>query len=215
MVNLGDGQIIAGLAFLISGITQLYNGLDVYHWITVTRIVWFSSATHLAMLSCLSGYLYRYQWKRNVRLFLMVCMAAFYMAASIPTGWEGYSFDSPARCLYHLQPKHEYRDLDPAFSSVFLGINIFIRIYKSFRTLTSWGNKGKEKFARQSRRLFEWLENRLNNNKKRGLFLSMSLVQPLMALYLVADLYLYLFSSMLIEVRGAALFLMPLQMIDL
>ena len=86
MLNLGDMQIISGLAFLLGGYFELDKDLSVYHWLVVTRIAWFSTTTHLAVLSCLQTYLYHNPCRRSIRLLLMVAVACMLIAGFKPFG---------------------------------------------------------------------------------------------------------------------------------
>lgn len=168
----------------------------------ITRIAWFSSATHLAVLSCLHQRSHQYPWKRNVRFFFMVSLAGLLMGATIPTVWGGDSvLEKRASCMFH-QPWDTSRDADyePIFGAVFLILNITVRLFKSYRLLSRLSLFCKRKVAACVLLIFKFLLARpFKNDNRRRTYLIMVL-QPLMAIIIVLDVYWHLASSMLVEV---------------
>ena len=89
-----DQQAVTGPALFIAAFSQLScpNGITAYHWGIVVYTVWFSSFTHLACLSALSDYFKeRNKRTRPLRLALMGCTIALFIAALVPTIRPGFS----------------------------------------------------------------------------------------------------------------------------
>ena len=79
----GDQQLVIGLAILASGLTQLNNGISVYHWQIMVFLAWFSSFTHLTLLTALGHYFPEHSGIRNWRLLLMTLNLGLLIAALI------------------------------------------------------------------------------------------------------------------------------------
>lgn len=200
MVSLGDAQIVFGMAFLITGYTQVPY-ISGYHWVMITRIAWFSSATHLAVLSCSPRYLYRHPWKRNIRFFFITILALLLIVATITTGWEREAFESPAHCMFNINwTVFEYDDFEPLFGTYFLLISIAVRAFKSYQSLSKGGLTGRRNLAGNILRVFRFLLKSRPKNDTLCCFYLIVVLQPFMAISVVFDIYLQLFSSMLVEV---------------
>ena len=104
MLTFSDQQIITGIALLISGYSQLRDGLAVYYWQLTVDLAWFSSITHLTTLTCLRYYFQERRGLKFVRLIFMAVIVGMLSCALATTGYLGnndYSFDYPAWCLFH------------------------------------------------------------------------------------------------------------------
>ncbi|CAI4215840.1 unnamed protein product [Parascedosporium putredinis] len=86
-----DIQLFTGLALLISGYAMIPKGLSSYHWLLVVQLAWFSSLTHLSMLSFLRNYLVNNPKAMRIRGFFTFPLGAMLMVGFIFTGffdWE-------------------------------------------------------------------------------------------------------------------------------
>ncbi|KAH7174054.1 uncharacterized protein B0J16DRAFT_376592 [Fusarium flagelliforme] len=73
ILALSDQQLVAGLAILISGISN-QKQLSGYEFSVVLCLAWFSSTTHLATLDALRPYLRSHGVIRDIRVFAMVVL---------------------------------------------------------------------------------------------------------------------------------------------
>lgn len=208
MVNIADVQMITALAFLISGYCQLANGMLVYHWIIIGRIVWFSTVTHLAVLSCLHRYLYLHPVKRCIRLLLMGCLIVLLAVGTIPLGYDTAYWNIKVECIFKKETvggDAEYLEYEIIFANVFLIMSFVVRIYKLFRTraiLThGWIKRFLIKILQPLTRRLISLTIRPSASRNRNRVVYMLFLQPLLGVYIIADIYLYLLSSMLLEVK--------------
>lgn len=62
------------------------QGLSAYHWKMVISLAWFSSVTHLSVLSFLRTYLSKHPRRRLWRLTLMLVLLILLFVGFIPTG---------------------------------------------------------------------------------------------------------------------------------
>lgn len=108
---MSDQLLVTGLAFIISGYFQIQYGLSIYHWQLITKLVWFSSITHIATLMCLEQYFQKHQYIWYARLILMTGLAVMLAVGIASTGdsrfirSDGYIAQAPALCLFDI---HDY-----------------------------------------------------------------------------------------------------------
>ena len=81
-----DRQLVTGIALLLSGFSQLRNGLDAYHWQILVYLVWFSSLTHLTTLTVLRQYFRNNPAIRSWRAVFMLIRVIMLGVALVPTG---------------------------------------------------------------------------------------------------------------------------------
>ena len=104
VLTFSDQQVITSIALLISGYSQLRDGLAVYYWQLIVDIAWFSSVTHLTTLTCLRYYFQKRRGLKILRLISMAVTAGMLSCALASTGYLGdndLSYDYPAWCLFH------------------------------------------------------------------------------------------------------------------
>lgn len=82
---MADIQILSGLAILISGFIAMPCGLSAFHWQIIVYLAWFSSLTHLAVLTFLRQRLYHWRPMRAWRLIAMAALMILLMVALVPT----------------------------------------------------------------------------------------------------------------------------------
>lgn len=87
-----DFQLISGLSTIISGFSQLPQGITAHHWVKMTQLAWFACITHLCCLSFLRDYFYRSRPAKIWRIPAMVVMACLLLIALVPT--KHYIYDS-------------------------------------------------------------------------------------------------------------------------
>lgn len=106
-----DQQLVTGIAMLGAGFSQLSYGLPVYYWQVLVQLTWFSSVTHLATMSLLQQYFWKYSAARWWRIGLMVVLAAMQIVALVPTGFIDWTsaigddnyistYSTPVACYY-------------------------------------------------------------------------------------------------------------------
>lgn len=106
-----DQQLVTGIAMLGAGYSQLSYGLPVYYWQIVVQLTWFSSVTHLATMSLLQQYFWKYSAARWWRIGLMIVLAAMQILALVPSGFADWgttisgdevtlSYSIPVACYY-------------------------------------------------------------------------------------------------------------------
>jgi hypothetical protein len=101
-----DLQVVTGIGILISGFTQLPQGLSIYHWETVVYLAWFSSLTHLTTLTVLRKFFRDQPRLAYWRVFLMGCNILLLGTGLGPVGygvtfWQTHEFlATPAVCLF-------------------------------------------------------------------------------------------------------------------
>lgn len=97
---MADIQTLSGLAILISGFISMSCGLSAFHWQIIVYLAWFSSLTHLAVLTFLRQRLYHWRPMRAWRLIAMAVLMLLLMVALVPTArfdWPpADAFESPA-----------------------------------------------------------------------------------------------------------------------
>lgn len=101
VITLSDQQFLTGLAILSAGLWE-HCSISVYHFTLVLDMGWFSSTTHLVVISSLYPYLRRDKRRRDIRVFLMVIMIALlttYTMLRSHEFWYLYWF-TPAQCLF-------------------------------------------------------------------------------------------------------------------
>ncbi len=150
-----DQQAVTGIALLGSGYAQLNTGIgiDSYHWQIMIYLVWFSSLTHLTILTVLRQYFLTNPAARVGRLVLMLVTVIMLGVALLPTGdypWftgDGYFTIKtpaavPALCYFQRFGSHEY-NAQFKFVSV-AGVSLVVSIlvlavgylFKRFQALT-------------------------------------------------------------------------------
>ena len=159
---MSDFQLLSGLSMLIAGYTQLRCGLQVYHWIKLVYMVWFSSVTHLACLTFLRQYLHRHEVRRLWRVLAMSILIILLIVALLPTG----SLNIPARsytnthaiCFFTQSLQEHTYSADPKTSRQYMIISMLllslgmlnrvIRMYpKSTRLLHAITRFGRSVFS--------------------------------------------------------------------
>ena len=104
-----DQQLVTGIALLGAGCSQLSSDLPVYYWQVLVQLVWFSSISHLATLTCLRQYFKKKTAARGWRISLMIVLALMQIVALMPTGlreWPSgniqdvYLYSIPAVCYF-------------------------------------------------------------------------------------------------------------------
>ncbi|OQE32791.1 hypothetical protein PENFLA_c001G03716 [Penicillium flavigenum] len=216
ILAMSDLQIVTGLSILISGYTQLPQGLSSFHWMVIVDLAWFSSLTHLACLTLLRNHLYNHSIQRIWRLLCMAVLVVLLTVALSFTG--GYDWTSlrrsdsvnknmafsvirPARCQMGSGPRSTVTYYAMVFSILLMVFGFVARIVKSHKTISVgvWG-KARAKLDMQARRLlsiaFSWCcFGSSRKSLKRTLF-----YRPLLTTIFVARLFLDGWSSMFLEV---------------
>lgn len=162
---MSDVQIITGSAILISGFATLNHEMTAYHWQIIVYLAWFSSLTHLAILTFLRRYLYQHRITRSWRLIAMLLLVAGLVAALLPTAvtmvndnpvWETGGVH--ARCLFH-----ELRGLSlnsPEMISMIVSVvvvtsSFLTRVIRMHRTPTSYMDRPRAWFRNMLMNLLE------------------------------------------------------------
>ncbi|KZN88534.1 hypothetical protein EN45_071090 [Penicillium chrysogenum] len=159
ILAMSDLQIVTGLSILISGYTQLPQGLSSFHWMVIVDLAWFSSLTHLACLTLLRNHLYNHSMQRIWRLLCMAVLVILLTVALSFTG--GYDWTSSHRSNY-IYKGTAFNVIRPAMchpsSMVFGFVARIIRLHKAI-SVGVWG-KSRAKLSIQARRLlsiaFAW-----------------------------------------------------------
>lgn len=218
---MSDFQIITGISILVSGFAQLRQGLSSYHWMIIVHLAWFSSLTHLACLALLRNHLYNHPLQRMWRLFSMGVLAILlvvgtsftgnYEWASVPANLfdTSYFFSNdilaavadPAIC--HLDPVggDSLQYLSMVLSIIFIVFGFLSRIIKLFKIFSvnifgrarAWISAGVRHLLRIT---YSWCcLGRSPKSLKRTL-----LYRPLLTVFLIVELALDGWSSLLLEV---------------
>lgn len=199
---MGDLQIISGLAILISGYAVLNRPVSAYHWRIICRLAWFSTVTHLAVLTCLRKYFYHNQMKRTIRLILMGILTIMLLVAVLPTFPTAGPGDQPALCYYRSDARHIFNP-EVILSSILLLFGASIRGLKLHKRTSHFLQHGVR------RPFFEWTSGLLRKAASVTcigkwplgcrLLYHMCLLQPAVAAVLMLDFYLNLYSSVAAE----------------
>lgn len=131
VLAMSDQQLVTGLAILISGFSQLHEGLLYYHWQVITDLAWFSSATHMSSLICLEQYFQRHRLIWYARLFLMTGLVVMLATAMLRSGTHAVSdFMIPAVCIFEL----DTYAIAPSMiiAAIMLLIGFVVRVVKMF-----------------------------------------------------------------------------------
>lgn len=108
MLTMSDFQLITGLSILISGFTQLDEGISAYHWQRLVQLAWFSSVTHLCTLTALRSYFLRSTLGYFWRLPGMIILVIMLIVALVPTGhytWDSRTMAIAQRPSDNIRPK--------------------------------------------------------------------------------------------------------------
>lgn len=213
---MSDLQIVTGLSILISGYTQLPQGLSSFHWMVIVDLAWFSSLTHLACLTLLRNHLYNHSMQRIWRLLCMaVLVILLTVALSFTGGYDWTSLDSfysihkntafnvirPAMCHPSSSTRSTVTYYAMVFSILLVVFGFVARIIRLHKTISVgvWG-KSRARLSIQARRLlstaFTWCcLGSSHRSLKRTLF-----YRPLLTTLFVTHLFLDGWSSMFVEV---------------
>jgi len=204
---MSDLQIISGIAFLFSGYMTLGH-LSGYHWRIIGRLAWFSTITHLAALTCLRTYLYRNPLKRFIRLFLMGCLAILLLAATTHIGYpirvqevDGHQHDTYQTALCYFWGSN-VSSPEVFLSSLLLMYNIAVRVIKLHKSASaSIFGRFRTILAVIAQRLSRMLlVGGSGTSPTWNLSWHMAVLQPFVALLVVADIYFFVYSSVVSEV---------------
>ena len=143
----GDQQLVTGLAILGSVFTQLNKGISAYHWQIVVYLAWFSSLTHLSLLTVLRSYLREHSGIRNWRLILMAITLGMLLAALIPTGKEDFNAYSwgqslggvPAIC-YFSELRSSDADSEQGFAMTISMVILIVSYIAKAIKLSHWAS---------------------------------------------------------------------------
>ena len=207
VLTFSDQQIITGIAILISGYTQLRDGLAVYYWQLVVDLAWFSSVTHLTTLTCLRYYFRERQGLKMLRLICMVVMAGMLSCAIASTRYLGggyVSYDFPAWCLFH----SNYKGTDwPAYHNTTYVVLVIVYLFVSYsvRIVQLFPSVFDNSLGYCHDRLSNFAQNRLQDYRNRALNNSFpkywaSIYTLTMAIHCILKATRDLYSSMLWEV---------------
>jgi hypothetical protein len=109
---MSDQQLVTGLSIVISGYSQLNCGISLYDWNMITKLAWFSSATHLATLLFLREYLRRNRGIWYMRVLLMTGLAVMLAVAIAPTGVSQATRHSEAPKIPEIPAKCAFTSID-------------------------------------------------------------------------------------------------------
>ncbi|KAE8365057.1 hypothetical protein BDV27DRAFT_157254 [Aspergillus caelatus] len=104
---MSDQQLVTGLAIMISGYSQIQDGLSTSHWNIVTSLAWFSSIIHIATLPYLAPYFAKKRWLWYIRVTLMSGLAIMLTISLTAMGKvTGYLKDMaiPIACYFKAGP---------------------------------------------------------------------------------------------------------------
>ena len=207
---MSDLQIVTGIAILVSGYSSLHYGLSIYHWQILTYLAWFSSITHLSILTFLRRFLFAHRGERIWRLVAMFSFSCMLVTAIVPTaGFErdenGMSLKYPgeyAICHFNHAPSPSCESYNSMIVSILLLLFSFgTRVVKLHEVLSRFAKRRiRDLGGRWYKAMLRWLYTFSNgaqhsNNLKRSL-----LFRPALSMFLVARLWTDLYSSMLSEV---------------
>ncbi|CAP95695.1 Pc21g07980 [Penicillium rubens Wisconsin 54-1255] len=215
ILAMSDLQIVTGLSILISGYTQLPQGLSSFHWMVIVDLAWFSSLTHLACLTLLRNHLYNHSMQRIWRLLCMAVLVILLTVALSFTGgydwtsshrsnyiYKGTAFNviRPAMCHPSSSTRSSVTYYAMVFSILLVVFGFVARIIRLHKAISVgvWG-KSRAKLSIQARRLlsiaFAWsCLGSSHKSLKRTLF-----YRPLLTTLFVAHLFLDGWSSMFVE----------------
>ena len=221
---MSDLQIVTGLSILISGYTQLPQGLSSFHWMVIVDLAWFSSLTHLACLTLLRNHLYNHSMQRIWRLLCMAVLVILLTVALSFTGgydwtsshrsnyiYKGTAFNviRPAMCHPSSSTRSSVTYYAMVFSILLVVFGFVARIIRLHKAISVgvWG-KSRAKLSIQARRLlsiaFAWsCLGSSHKSLKRTLF-----YRPLLTTLFVAHLFLDGWSSMFVEVSVPCLIIL-------
>ncbi|CAI4214174.1 unnamed protein product [Parascedosporium putredinis] len=158
VIGFADIQIFTGLAILISGFAMLPRGLSSYHWQIVVQLAWFSSLTHLSMLSFLRNYLKNRPLEMWIRIFFTLVLAVMLMAGFGISGHFDWDTDDNgpsqyADCYRRLTATRSAEENDWTFGQVFPLILVaapLTSMVKSFSGVTDVSTKATQGTPRLS-----------------------------------------------------------------
>ena len=168
-----DQQLVTGLAILGSALAQLNRGISSYHWQIIVYLAWFSSFTHLSLLTVLRAYFHEHAGIRNWRLALMTATIALLTAVLIPTGVSRWQYSSllgvPAICyFYKLKTKNAFNFEFGSTEAISMLVSIFILIFSSLTRaikLSTAASALSKRFV--DKICFDWLRILLDRLKRQ------------------------------------------------
>lgn len=172
---------------------------------TICRLAWFSTITHLAALSSWHRQLQKNTMKRILRLVLMSCLAVMLVAALMVTADTDFNQYSLAVCYMRVpRPRFNIANPDAIFSCVLLGSNIFIQIFKIYNlTAKPPFQKAKIWVLRLVRRMLSWFSLRLQSLPLgANVFVFMLIPQPFIASMVYFQVLMFTISSATFEVSS-------------
>lgn len=227
VLTLCDVQIATGTGILISAYASLggEEGISVYHWLIVVYLAWFAHLTHLTGLTLLRQHFHARPSECNWRLIFIVLLFVLLLAAQIPTVYFGAAaYPSYARCFFDVSTVVKRMELHDPHSKIYELISAPAVVSISLLVLSFLARllKGARCTSRSLAKLRRWASNAAQSgiNRVAGLFSSAAffqnhvrlqklwaalVVRPLVAVFLTARLYVDLCTSMLSEVRAAAM----------
>lgn len=117
--------MVTGISILVSGYIQLACGLQLYHWLIVVDLAFFSSVTHLTTLTCLRSYL---QERPAIRLWRLISMGIIAVLLAVALGSTGYyaaGYTWPAQCFL----THDFANLEGPFAVAYWGAYGYNSLY--------------------------------------------------------------------------------------
>jgi hypothetical protein len=146
-----DVQVVTGIGILISGYTQIPQGLSLYHWQIVVYLAWFSSLSHLTTLTVLRKFFRDQPRLAAWRVFFMGFIILLLGIGLVPTGWEqtwGWSgmnpLSIPVVCMFSTASVRVYSTFNWLYillSLMFLVISYTSRIISIFAGTTNMAKK--------------------------------------------------------------------------
>lgn len=191
------------MALLISGYYELaYNYLTLEKWRFIGRLAWFSTVTHLAVASCLMGFLYRHFYICLLRVFFMVCLVILLLGATVPFyKVGGVESDVPAIYLYLIHSNPSTLEVEPIFAGILICLSLFVRLYKLFESPSQLLSYFLDKYIS---RIPGWLIHGIaclqTRSTRWNVLLHMLVLQPFVACLILTKTYLFLLSSKAFEV---------------
>jgi hypothetical protein len=86
-VSFSDLQLVTGISIIIGGLSQLEWGLQVYHFLEVGNLAWFSTMTHILTLTVLRDTIRTNQRLRILRIISMGILVVLLLCVMAPIGY--------------------------------------------------------------------------------------------------------------------------------
>lgn len=195
---MSDIQFLTGFSILISGFSQLNQGLQVYYWSLIVYLAWFSTVTHLCCLTILRNYLYNHSRERIWRVVSMGCLVILLL---VSLSFTGYTESQNDFALCYLNFGQTGTGIVESIVSMVLILFGFVSRLAGLHKIVSVNYLGNTRnwLSIRSRRFLK-IVLACCASEAPGSLRRTIIYRPVLSVYLMGKAFLDLWSSMFLEV---------------